>query len=172
MKRNSMTYAIMARVIICLLAGIFGGWVISEGSYQLNKNPEARDEANKVVLEIPEGTAERLSKGESASDIPTSLTFVVGDLLVVKNDDTVSHQLGPVWVPPKSSGVLQIDIPDEYSYACSFGETQVFGLTVLPQLTPASRLQGAMTIGLPTALILGLYSTIVWPIRKPEQVEA
>jgi hypothetical protein len=170
--KHSMTYAIAVRVAICILLGVAGGWLISEGSYQLNKNPESRDEARKVVLEIPAGTSDRLAKGEPVPEIPTNMTFVVGDLLVVKNDDTVSHQLGPVWVPPQSSGVLQIDVADEYSYACTFEKSQYFGLTVLPQLTLASRFQGAMTVGLPTAMILGLYSIIVWPLNKQKAAEA
>ena len=170
--KHSMTYAIAIRVAICLLWGVFGGLLVSEGSYQLNKNPESRDEARRVVLEIPAGTAERLAKGEPVTEIPTNMTFVVGDLLVVKNDDSVSHQLGPVWVPPLSSGVLQIDIADEYAYACTFEKSQYFGLTVLPQLTVASRIQGGLTIGLPTALILGLYSTIVWPLNKQKAAGA
>jgi hypothetical protein len=168
---RSMQSAIAVRIALSLLLGLVMGALVSEGSYQLNKNPAARDQANRVLLEIPAGTAERLAKGEAVADIPTNMTFVVGDILVVKNDDTVSHQLGPVWVPPQSSGVLQIDVADEYSYVCSFEKSQYFGLTVLPQLTLASRIQGAMTIGLPTAMILGLYSILVWPLNKKKAVE-
>lgn len=169
---RSMTYAIAIRIALCILLGVAGGWLVSEGSYQLNKNPESRDEARKVVLEIPAGTADRLANGEAVTEIPTNMTFVVGDILVVKNDDTVSHQFGPIWVPPQSSGVLQIEVADEYAYACTFDKSQYFGLTVLPQLTVASRFQGALTIGLPTAMILGLYSIIVWPLNKKKAVEA
>jgi len=161
-----MIRAVSIRVALCILIGVLGGWLISEGSYQINKNPATRDQANRVVLEIPAGTADLLAKGGSAPQIPTSMTFVAGDLLVVKNDDTVSHQLGPIWVPPLSSGVLQIDTADEYSYACTFEKSKVFGLTVVPQLTLASRIQGALTIGLPTAVMFGLYSTIVFPLKK------
>ena len=161
-----MIRSVSIRVALCLLIGVLGGWLISEGSYQLNKTPGSRDEAHKVVLEIPAGTADMIAKGGSVPEIPASMTFVAGDLLVVKNDDTVSHQLGPIWVPPLSSGVLQIDTADEYSYACTFEKSKVFGLTVLPQLTVASRIQGALTIGLPTALMFGLYSIIVFPLKK------
>ncbi len=169
---RSMKFAIAIRVAICILVGVLGGALVSEGSYQANHTSNARDDARQVVLEIPAGTADRLAKGETVQDIPTSMTFVVGDVLVVKNSDTVSHQLGPVWVPPQSSGVLQIELADEYSYACSFEKSQYFGLTVLPQLTIESRIQGALTIGLPTALILGLYSILVWPLNKQKAAEA
>ena len=167
-----MIRAVSIRVAICIVIGVLGGWLISEGSYQINKDPVNRDQANRVVLEIPAGTADLIAKGGSAPQIPSSMTFVAGDILVVKNDDTVSHQLGPIWVPPLSSGVLQIETADEYSYACTFEKSKVFGLTVLPQLTLASRIQGALTIGLPTALLFGLYSTIVFPLKKKPAVAA
>ena len=57
------------------------------------------------------------------------MTFVEGDLLIVRNQDSVSHQLGPVWVPAQSSGVLEVVTANNYSYACSFQEDQVMGIT-------------------------------------------
>ncbi len=49
-----------------------------------------------IVLTIPSGTADQVARGEQPPSIPENMVFVVGDTLVVKNDDTVDHKLGPV----------------------------------------------------------------------------
>jgi hypothetical protein len=164
------TFSILLRVAICMLIGVAGGWLISEGSYQLNKNPGTRDEPQRVELVIPAGTSAKLAKGEVVSDIPAKMTFVEGDLLVVRNQDSVSHQLGPVWVPPQSSGVLQIQEANTYSYACTFEASKVLGLDVLPRLTLASRVQGVLAVALPSTVMLALYSFLVFPLKPSDPV--
>jgi hypothetical protein len=170
-----MTFAVLKRILISLVIGLVGAWIVSEASYQLNKDPEARDEANRVELVIPSGTADRIANSEVALDIPNRLSLVEGDLLIVRNEDTVSHQLGPIWVPPQSSGVLQIDAARDYSYACTFSATKYFGLEVHPRLTLYSRIQGILAMGLPTTVMIVLYSFLIIPIkgnRAPAEVQA
>jgi hypothetical protein len=169
---RSMTFAVIKRILISILIGLVSAWIVSEVSYQLNKDPAARDEANRVELVIPAGTAERIANGEPAVGIPERMSFVEGDLLIVRNEDSVSHQLGPIWVPPQSSGVLQIATASDYSYACTFSDTKVFGLEVHPQLTLEARIQGTLAMGLPSSVMIALYSFLVVPIKKkPELAE-
>jgi hypothetical protein len=163
-------FAALLRIAICLLIGIAGGWLISEGSYQLNKVPGTRDEPRQVELIIPAGTSAKLAKGEAVVDIPTKMTFVEGDVLVVRNQDSVSHQLGPVWVPPQSSGVLQIQEANTYSYSCTFEKSKILGLEVLPRLTIGSRVQGVLAVALPSAVMLTLYSFLVFPLKVTSKV--
>ena len=168
-----MTFAVLKRILISIAIGVVGAWIVSEASYQLNKDPDARDEANRVELVIPAGTAERIASGEPAAGIPSRMTFVEGDLLIVRNQDSVSHQLGPVWVPPQSSGVLEIGAARDYSYTCSFSDTKYFGLEVHPQLTLSARIQGVLAMGLPSSVMIALYSILIVPIKtKPELTEA
>lgn len=168
-----MTFAVLKRILISILIGVVGAWIVSEVSYRLNKDPNSRDEANRVELVIPAGTAERIANGEPALGIPNRMAFVEGDLLIVRNEDSVSHQLGPVWVPPQSSGVLQIDTASDYSYVCTFSDTKYFGLEVHPQLTLNSRIQGVLAMGLPSSVMIALYSILVVPIKKkPDLMEA
>ena len=96
------------------------------------------------------------------------MTFVQGDILVVKNEDSVSHQLGPVWVPPQSNGVLQLDQANDYEYTCSFQTSKVLGIEVRERLTTGTRIEGALAIGLPSSVMLALYSFLVFPL-KPRQ---
>jgi hypothetical protein len=144
--RNS----IAARLILAMLIGLLFGVVVSEVSYLFSSNHTTRP-PQEVDIVIPVGTAARLSSGQVVQNIPSTLQFVEGDTLVVKNEDTVSHQLGPVWVPPGTSGVLNLDSPSEYSYSCSFESSSTLGTLWL-------RLQGYLNVGLPTGIMLAVYS--------------
>ena len=157
--------AVLLRFVISLAIAMVGAWVVNEGSYRLLKDPSARDEARRVELVIPAGTAERVAAGEDVLSLPREMAFVEGDLLVVKNQDSVSHQLGPVWVPPLSSGVLEVGQANDYSYSCTFQTSQEMGIKVNPRLTPSTRIQGTLAIGLPSAVMIGLYSFLVFPLK-------
>jgi len=157
--------AIYPRIFISLLIGLGGAWLDSESSYHLLKDPQTRDNARQIVLTIPPGTAERIAAGEDTLTVPSTMTFVEGDLLIVRNEDSVSHQLGPVWVPPGSSGVLEVGAPNNYTYNCSFQKSKAFGMEVLPALTGSTRLEGVLAMGLPTSLMLALYSFLVFPLK-------
>jgi hypothetical protein len=145
-----------------LLVGLVFGALVSEGSFLLQTEAVRRD-PRRVELVIPGGTAEKIASGQPVTGILNQMTFVEGDLLVVKNQDSVSHQLGPVWVPAQASGVLQVGGSSRYSYECSFTNTKVFGLTVEPALTLWVRLQGIISVGLPTGVMLALYALAMDP---------
>ncbi len=164
-----MWKAVTVRLIISLIFGMLGAWGISELSYQLLKDPNARDQARRIELVIPPGTAEKVAAGEPVLSLPEKMTFVEGDLLVVKNLDSVSHQLGPVWVPPQSSGVLEVGKANTYQYACTFQTSRLFGIEVKPNLTVETRIQGVVLMGLPSAAMLWLYSFLIFPIRSREE---
>jgi hypothetical protein len=163
--------AILLRIALSLLIGMIAGWLISEGSYRLLKDPGVRDQSREIELVIPEGTAARVAAGEDVLSLPQKMSFVEGDLLIVKNQDTVSHQLGPVWVPPQSSGVLLVGAANDYIYTCSFQTSKVFGVEVRQNLSMETRIQGALAVGLPSTVILGLYSFLIWPIKSQKSDE-
>ncbi len=152
------------RIVGMMLVGMLFGWVVSEASFQATPNPAQRD-PHRVELVIPAGTAEKIKAGQPVPSIPETMSFVDGDLLVVKNQDSTSHQLGPVWVPPQSSGVLQVSSDTSYSVECSFTSSKVFGLDVQPALTGWIRFQGVISVGLPTGVMLALY-TLAMPGKK------
>lgn len=157
--------SIYLRIFLSLLIGLGGAWLVSESSYHFLKDPQTRDNAQQIVLVIPPGTAERIAAGEDTLTLPSTMTFVEGDLLIVRNEDSVSHQLGPVWVPPGSSGVLEVGTPNNYTYNCSFQKSKAFGIEVLPALNSSTRLEGVLAMGLPTSLMLALYSFLVFPLK-------
>ena len=94
------------------------------------------------------------------------MDFVVGDVLVVKNQDSVSHQLGPTFVPPGASATLKLDEANDDSYACSFQPSRNLGIVVRARVTLETRLQALLLAAPPMAILIALYSLIVWPVRK------
>jgi hypothetical protein len=156
---------------LMIIFGLAFGWLVSELSFAATLDRTQR-EPTRVELLIPEGTAEKIKAGLPVPSIPSNMTFSIGDLLVVKNMDVVSHQLGPVWVPAQSSGVLQIGTESSYTYHCSFTQTQVFGLEVQPALTTSTRVQGILLVGLPTGVMLAVFSLAVPQKKKDPSAEA
>jgi hypothetical protein len=119
-----------------------------------------------ITLTIPAGTAERVAAGEDSPSIPSSLEFVVGDTLVVVNEDTVSHQLGPIWVPAGSTGQLTVGQANTYSYACSFRPGGRLDLRVRPRGSDTARTVAALSTGLPIGVLIAAYSLVMWPLPK------
>jgi hypothetical protein len=157
---------ILKRLGVSLLVGLLLAALISEGSYWLlgeRSRPPGR-----IELLIPAGTAERIAGGQAPPAIPAEMTFVVGDTLVVTNQDSVDHQLGPLWIPPGASASLVLDQADRYRYSCSFQPGSVFGLDVRQPLTLTTRLTGILFAGLPLGALIALYSLVAGSSRKPE----
>ena len=97
--------------------------------------------------------------------------FVVGDTLVVKNEDVANHKLGPLLIPAHSSARLSLNEEQNISYECSFQPGNYFGLDVREALTLSTRLNGIFIAGLPMGFLIALYSSII-PSKKRENVSA
>ena len=95
---------------------------------------------------------------KAVPSIPADMVFVVGDTLVVKNEDSVSHQLGPIWVPPGASASLNLNQTNNYSYTCSFEPSRYLGLDVRPRVTWATRIVAVLLAGIPTGAMIAVYS--------------
>ncbi|HVN55641.1 MAG TPA: hypothetical protein VMT46_15005 [Anaerolineaceae bacterium] len=155
------TNSLFRRVLISVIAGLVLAFLISEGAYlfspdRLERGPQT------IELLIPRGTADRVAAGEPDPSLPAEMRFVQGDLLVVKNEDTSSHQLGPIWVPAGTSGSLLLDTANQYSYECSFELSRYLGVDVRPQVTWLTRLTAILTLGLPTIGLFLVYSFVLY----------
>ncbi|MBI5354317.1 MAG: hypothetical protein HZB50_16875 [Chloroflexi bacterium] len=157
---------IIKRTLISLLLGLVFGVVLNEITFMF-----LRDTARppKVVeLVIPNGTAEKVARGETPPTIPDSMAFVIGDTLLVKNEDIVDHELGPLWIPAGTSASLHLDTVQSYALTCSFEPGRYFGLDVHEALTFGTRLYGILYAGIPLGGLLALYS-LVMPVKKKEE---
>jgi hypothetical protein len=150
------------RSLVGIVVGLFFAAIISEGSFLLMSNKQsAMREPERVNLVIPYGTSEQVKEGVYNRSLPTDMTFVQGDILVVKNEDLVTHQLGPIVLPAQTSGVLEMTQASENRYDCSFQPTNTMGIKVLPRLDSNSRVQGLLAIALPTGMMLAVYSYMI-----------
>jgi len=160
------------RTALGMLLGLAFGWVLSEASFKFLDNKETVErESQRVEIVIPYGAAKQVEDGVYNRSIPTDMIFIEGDLLIVKNEDVVAHQLGPLWIPPSTSSVLSLDRADRYSYECSFQPTNYMGLDVRPRVSGNVRFQALLAIALPTGMMLAVYSYLI-PVRRREPQSA
>jgi hypothetical protein len=162
---NMPRRAMIGRIAWCLLAGLVLGAVITEASYFLLKTPQDRG-PRQVELVIPAGTAEHVAEGHADPSIPSDMTFVVGDTLVVRNEDSAPHQLGPLFIPAGSSASLNLNSAASYAYSCTFQPSQYIGLEVREPVTWVTRSIGILSAGLPMGMLFALYAVIGIPYKK------
>jgi len=159
----------LLRLLITFLISLALVWIGSEVAfYFLRGNTDRLPE--EIELVIPAGTASKVAAGEPVPAIPDEMTFVLGDTLIVKNDDVVDHQLGPLWIPPKTKASLVLDAAQRYAYSCSFQTTRYLGLNVKQATTWQIRLV-ALGFSVPaTTMFFFIYSLVLWPINpKPKK---
>jgi hypothetical protein len=160
---------ILKRLSISLLVGLLIGVAINEISFLFLK--ETARSPKEIVLTIPFGTAEQVARGEQPPTIPDTMVFVVGDTLVVKNEDSVDHRLGTLWIPANSSARLSLGQVESLAFECSFQPGKYLGLDVHEPLTTSTRLFGILYSGLPLGVLIALYS-LVFPVKKKENAPA
>lgn len=155
---------VIKRLLMALGLGLVIGVTVSEIPFLFLR--ETARPPREIVLTIPAGTAEQIARGEQPPSIPENMTFVVGDTLVVKNEDSTDHKLGPLWIPANSSAQLALDQEESLAYECTFQPGNYFGLDVHEPLTPKTRLYGIFYVAFPMAILIALYSLILKPQKK------
>lgn len=161
---NALPY--IRRISLAMLLGLVFGFALNEISFLFIK--ETNRAPMTVTLSIPDGTAAAIERGEEPPSIPEEMIFVVGDVLVVENNDNVNHQLGPMWIPAGGTASLSLEEEQNYTYTCTFNPSSFFGLEVQEPVTIWTRISGMLFSGVPFGAILALYSLIIWPIKKEE----
>lgn len=158
-----MSKLILKRILVSMLIGIAIGAALSEIAFFLLHETGRAPKA--IVLTIPAGTAEQVSRGEQPPSLPDSMIFVVGDTLIVKNEDAVDHQMGPLWIPAGASAHLALSTEENLAYECSFQVSKYVGLDVREPITFGTRLYGILFAGLPLGVLIAIY-TFIMPAKK------
>jgi hypothetical protein len=156
------------RLLIVLALSTLAVFLISELGIILQNESAARAPET-VELLIPAGTAAAVAAGEEAPGIPDELSFVLGDTLLVRNQDEVDHTLGPLYIPAGASARLTLEEPEKFALNCSFKPSRYLGLDVKPPTTWQTRLV-ALAFGVPpTAALIFVYSLVLYPIGAPDE---
>ncbi|WP_299028528.1 hypothetical protein [uncultured Thermanaerothrix sp.] len=163
---SAMAKAVLVRLGITFLLSLLVGILVGEGAYWLLRG-ESENVPRTIEIVIPLGTAAQISMGGPGPTLPP-MVFTEGDILVVRNEDSVSHQLGPLWIPSGSAASLNLDRPSAYSMACSFQTSQILGIDVRPRIRPVDRIQGILAVMIPTWMLMWVYSLVAVPL--PEKV--
>ena len=158
------TRQIISRALLFLFIGLVVAVFINEVSFSFLKSESGRA-PQRIELLIPAGTADKLARGEAQQAIPESMVFVSGDTLVVKNEDSTTHTLGPLLIPAGTTASLNLDQAENLALSCSFQPTQYIGLDVREPVTFSTRIFGIFFAGLPLGMLLALYSFVIWPLK-------
>ena len=160
---------IIKRVIYSLLLGLLLGIAISGIPFLFLR--ETARSPREITLVIPKGTAQQVARGEQPPTIPENMLFVVGDTLIVKNEDSVDHKLGPLWIPANTSAQLPLATEESFAFECSFQPGNYLGIDVHEPLTLGTRIYGIVYAGLPLGILFALYSVLI-PTGKKEHAPA
>jgi hypothetical protein len=167
MKSSDLRPYLIRLAIVMAISLVFA-FLFNEITYLVSKDPN--DRAPKTIsLVIPAGTAARIASGNSQRIFPDELTFVVGDILEVVNQDSEPHQLGPVFVPPGTTGSMLLDTAKKMSVDCSFQSNSYMGLDIRPATTLSTRLTGLFITAPTLAALIFLYSLAAFPIKPQNQ---
>ena len=159
----------LKRILISFLIGFVLSVAITEIPFIFLR--ETARPPKEITLVIPNGTADEVARGEQPPGIPSNMSFVVGDTLIVENNDIVEHQLGPLWIPASTSARLSLDQVESLAYECSFQPGKYLGLDVNEPLTLGTRIYGILYIALPLGILFSLYS-LAMPSKKKDNVPA
>lgn len=158
---------IIRRILFSLGISLLFGLVLSEVAFIFLG--ETAREPKSFEINIPAGTADLVARGEQPPGIPRDMVFVVGDILVINNQDIVDHQLGPVWIPAGTSGQLVLGKPESLAYECTFQPGNYVDLDVREPLTLGTRIYGILYAGLPLGILMALYALVVPEKKKVQQ---
>lgn len=167
MKASELRPYLIRLGIVITISLVFA-LVFNEITYMISKDPN--DRAPKTItLVIPAGTAARIESGNELRIFPDEMTFVVGDILEVVNEDSEPHQMGPVFVPPGATGSMVLNQAEKTTVDCSFQSSRYLGLDIRPATTLNTRLTGLFITGPTLAALLFLYSLAAFPIKPANQ---
>ena len=108
----------------------------------------------RIEFVIPTGTAERVKAGEAVPSIPAKSVFIVGDVLALRNEDDANHQMGPFWIPARTTITIPLDRASTFNYVCTIHPSGYIGLEVRPRDSLFLTLVPTLGLGLPIGVAL------------------
>jgi hypothetical protein len=166
MDTNTLIKRGIRRLLIIFVVSVV--LVLIMGEVANNILPDTGRAPEDVLLVIPAGTADKIARGEPEPTLPDQMRFVTGDVLIVQNDDSVDHELGPLFIPAGTSASLVMEEAAHYDYTCSFQPSQFLGLAVTEATDLNVRIIAVLYVAPATAIFIFIYSLALRPLYKPE----
>jgi hypothetical protein len=93
-----------------------------------------RLDSRDALFAIPKGTWARRMAGHKVEILPDRIDLTLGldDILLLRNDDEVPQQFGPVVIMPGQSFRLPFEVASTYSFACSAHASGQMSVVVAP----------------------------------------
>jgi hypothetical protein len=129
-KRGGLLAVVVAGLGLTLLLAMVAVLTMGGGS----KEPPAAGSTYGVV--IPAGTGKRIASGFHLYLIPEDLQLHVGDSLVVVNQDSQVHEVGPFFVRPGETMRHTFTEPGRFVGACTFHPAGEVAIEVFPPDVP------------------------------------
>ena len=162
----SVPKAILVRFTLSMVVGLLVAFVVTEIGFRLEGNTISRAPKT-VILVIPNGTSANVAQGLDL--IPSDMAFMLGDTLQIRNQDSVTHSLGPMVIPAGSTASLELNEAKNLAYTCSFETHKVFGIDVHQGLTTGTRIEGILLAGVPLGAMLTVYTFVFWPYKPKKK---
>jgi hypothetical protein len=109
------------------LAGC-GGGSSSQDAPRVEAAPDATSPDRSFV--IPEGTGDRVAAGEDVELVPSPLVLSVGDVVQIRNDDSIGYDVGPFYVGPHETMTQRVASKGSYTSSCGLHPTGEITVTV------------------------------------------
>lgn len=85
---------------------------------------------DEIVVEVEPGTAERIAAGEIVELLPRTLEVSVGDALEIRNNDLVTHEVGPYTVAAGQTLRQTFTSPGTIEGLCTLHESGAITIVV------------------------------------------
>lgn len=115
----------------------------------------------RIEFLIPQGTSVRIRAGEALPSIPAKSVFIVGDVLALRNEDDVNHQMGPFWIPAKTTLAVPLNQTSTFNYLCTIHPSGYIGLEVRPSNSLLLTLAPTFAMGLPMGMALVIIARVL-----------
>lgn len=100
------------------------------GQGRVESSTESDASSADYVYIIPEGTADRLVKGETVDIMPTRLTVKVGEVIRIENRDDEGSTAGPFYAPAHTTITQKFTTPGKFIGECVLSADGTYEIVV------------------------------------------
>lgn len=132
-------------------------------------SPSAQAEGSTQAYNIPLGTAEAMASGAEFPFIPNSLGIPPGGKLVIRNLDTVEHQVGAWTIPPGGSAEISAATTGGGELVCTVHPAGYLGIRLEKRPSITSTFLPTLLLGAPLGIVTAIATWVGSRIHVPDE---